>query len=276
MICTMDSSFKRAIFIAIVIAVNVIFLFTAFLYRPEFHQQAMVIFLIVIQLFIFITYFAYRKMTASRVYQIKKLKNPRLQENTFEFSTIMQKEFEYIRETARQAMDDRHSMINFFLLITGAVVSFIGARVLDMDLTELAGIKGSFLIGLAIFLNIIGWLYFMHMIRLRQAWWGSAEAMNQIKEFYIVNGRVPDDIARSAFLWKKQSIPAPGKKSNVFYYSTMLISFIASATFFFASWLVGYMNDITQVTVFTALLAIYHLVFQMSCYSLFLDYKAIR
>jgi len=276
MIFTMDSPFKRAIFIAIVIAVNVIFLFTAFLYRPEFHQQAIVIFLIVIQLFIFITFFAYRNLTTSRVYQIKKLKNPRLQENTFEFSTIMQKEFEYIRETARQAMDDRHSMINFFLLITGAVVSFIGARVLDMDLTELVGIKGSFLVGLAIFLNIIGWMYFMHMVRLRQAWWGSAEAMNQIKEFYIVNGRVPDDIARSAFLWEKRSIPRPGKKSNVFYYSTMLISFIASAVFFFASWLVGYMNGITQVTVFTALLAIYHFIFQMSCYSLFLDYKAIR
>ncbi|OQX87438.1 hypothetical protein B6D60_03870 [candidate division KSB1 bacterium 4484_87] len=276
MIGTMDSPFKRAIFIAIVIAVNVILLFTAFLYRPEYHQQAMVILLIVIQAFIFITYFAYRKMTASRVYQIKKLKNPRLQENTFEFSSIMQKEFDYIREAARQAMDDRHSMINFFLLITGAVVSFVGARVLDMDLTELTGIKGSFLVGLAIFLNIIGWIYFMHMIRLRQAWWSSAEAMNQIKEFYIVNGRVPDDIARSAFLWRKQSIPDPGKKSNVFYYSMMLISFIASAVFFFASWLVGYMHGIAQVTVFSAALGVYHFLFQISCYSLFLDYKAIR
>ncbi len=276
MIFTMDSPFKRAIFIVIVIAVNAIFLFSAFYYRPEYHQQAIVIFLIVVQIFILTTFFIYRNLATSRVFQIKKLKNPRLQENSFEFSSIMLKEFGYIQETAKQAMDDRHSMINFFLIITGAIVSFIGSRFLDMDFADLAGIKGSFLVGLAIFLNVIGWLYFMHMIRLRQAWWGSAEAMNQIKEFFIVNGRVPDDIARSAFLWEKRSIPSPGKKSNVFYYSTMLISFISSALFFFASWLVGYMNGMAQVTLLTGFLALYHFLFQMSCYSLFLDYKAIR
>ena len=276
MVFTLDSAFKRAIFIVVVIAINIVFLYAAFFYQPQLNQQAMVIFLIVIQLSVLLTFFAYRNLTTSRVFQVRKLKNPRLQENSFAFSSIMLKEFDYIQETASQAMNDRHSMINFFLIITGAIVSFVGSRFLDMDLTHLSGVKAAFLIALAIFLNVIGWIYFMHMIRLRQAWWGSAEAMNQIKEFFIVNGRVPDDIARSAFLWEKRTIPKPGKKSNVFYYSTMLISFIASASFFFASWLASYQHGNEQVTLFTCILAGYHFLFQMMCYSLFLDYKAVR
>jgi len=272
----MDSTFKRAIFIAVVIAVNFIFFYCSFFYQPELNQNYLVIYLAVVQLAIVWTFFKYRDYTTARLTQVKRLKNPRLQENAFEFAKLLIKEYEYIRETASQAMNDRHKIVNFFLLISGAIISIIGSQLIKTDITSLSSGKLSILFVFSIFLNIIGWIYFMHLIRLRQAWWSSAEAMNQIKEFYILNGRVPDDIARSAFLWDSRSMPSPGKKSNVFYYSTMLINFVSTSVLFSASYLLTINNGVTGLNLFTVFIAIYHFIFQMVSYSLFLDYRPIR
>lgn len=276
MFLTMDSTFKRAIFIAVIIAINIIFVYTAFFYQPALNQKFVVIYLIIIQFLVLITFFIHRNLTTARDIQVKKLKNPRLQENAFEISTILLREFDYIKSTASQAMNDRHTMVNFFILITGGIISIIGSKILGLDFTELTAEKISFLVGLAFFVNVIGWIYFMHLIRLRQAWWSSAEAMNQIKEFFVINGRVPDDICRSAMLWDSRTIPRAGKKSNVFYYSVMLVSFISSFIILFASWGFSCSAGMKEIITFNWILALYHFVFQMSCYSLFLDYKPIR
>jgi hypothetical protein len=208
--------------------------------------------------------------------QPKRLKNPRLEENSFELSKLLLKEYDYIKETASQAMNDRHTMVNLFLLISGAVISIVGSRLINKDIAEFSASTLSVLAGFSIFLNVIGWIYFLHLIRLRQAWWSSAEAMNQIKEFYIINGRVPDDIARSAFLWDSRSIPKAGKRSNVYYYSVMLINVVASSVLFAASLFFSFAGDVKEVSFFAAFVSLYHFVFQMICYSLFLDYKPIR
>ena len=113
----------------------------------------------------------------------------------------------------------------------------------------------------------------MHIIRLRQAWHGSALAMNQIKEFFIQNGRIPDDIARSAFLWDTKTVPLAGRKSNVFYYSAMLISFISSLAIIFASSVLSTAQSMLEVPTFSITIGLYHFIFQMMCYSLFLDYR---
>ena len=276
MFLTMDSTFKRAIFIAVIFAVNFILIYCAFFYAPELNQKFVVMYFIVIQLLILWTYFKYRDSTTARLVQVKRLKNPRLQENAFEFSQLLLKEYEYIKETASQAMNDRHTIVNFFLIISGAVVSIIGSQLIRIDLTTLSPKTFSILAVLSIFLNIVGWIYFMHLIRLRQAWWSSAEAMNQIKEFYILNGRVPDDIGRTAFLWDSRSIPNAGKKSNVSYYSAMLVNFVSTSIIFSASWFLTLNAGIDGFSFFSCFVALYHYIFQMICYSLFLDYKPIR
>lgn len=276
MVFTMDSIFKRAIFIAFIIAINIIFVYTAYFYLAEFNQQMIVNYLIIIQILVLATFFVFRNYTTARVTQPKRLKNPRLQENAFQVADLLLKEFEYIQSTATQAMNDRHTMVNFFLFITAGVVSIIGSSVLKLSGEEFTPFKESFLIAIAFFLNIIGWLYFMHLIRLRQAWWSSAEAMNQIKEFYITNGRVPDDIARTAFLWDSRTVPRAGKKSNVFYYSAMVISFVSSAVLLFVSWLLSQNDAASGISSFGYILVVYHFVFQTLTYSLFLDYRAIR
>jgi len=276
MLFTMDSTSKRAIFVAVVIVISLIFAFAAFFFLTELNQRGLIAYLIVVECLVVITFFTYRNYTTPKSIYVKRLKNPRLQENAFAFSTLLLKEFDYIRDTAAQAMNDRHTMVNYFIIITGVFISIIGSRFFGSEaiLTDTKYI--SLVVGAAIVINFVGWIYFLHLIRLRQAWCDSAAAMNQIKEFFVVNGRVPDDLARSAFLWDMKTIPKAGKKSNVSYYSAVLISFVSSVVLLFASWLLSPEATVNSISLFTCLLALYHFIFQICCYSLFLDYKPIQ
>lgn len=276
MLFTMDSTIKRAIFIVIVIAISIIFAFAAFFYGQDLNQRGVVAYLITIEFLVLTTFFIYRNYTTPKSIYVKRLKNPRLQENAFAFSRLLLNEFNYIRETAAQAMNDRHTMVNYFIIITGAFLTIIGSRFFGASDIFSDTKYIAIIVGASIVINFIGWLYFMHLIRLRQAWCDSATAMNQIKEFFVVNGRVPDDIARSAFLWDLKTLPRAGKKSNVSYYSTMLISFVSSVVLVFASWLVSPEAQTGSISLFACLLGLYHFIFQMLCYSLFLDYKPIQ
>lgn len=276
MLFTMDSTIKRAIFIVIVIAISILFAFAAFFYGQDLNQRGLVAYLIIIEFLVLITFFIYRNYTTPKSIYVKRLKNPRLQENAFAFSRLLLNEFNYIRETAAQAMNDRHTMVNYFIIITGAFLTIIGSRFFGASDIFADTKYISIIVGASIVINFVGWLYFMHLIRLRQAWCDSATAMNQIKEFFVVNGRVPDDIARSAFLWDLKTLPKAGKKSNVSYYSTMLISFVSSVVLLFASWLVSPEAQTGSISLFACLLGLYHFIFQMLCYSLFLDYKPIQ
>lgn len=271
---TMDSTFKRVIFILIVIATGILFLYTAFFYIPSLNQKLVVIYLLVIQFLVLTTFFAFRNQHAYRMRSVKKLKNPRLQENAFELSKLLLKDYDYIRDTLAQAMNDRHTMVNYFLLITGAIITILAATLRINALQEES--TRYVLVMVALIFNFTGWIYFMHIIRLRQAWHGSALAMNQIKEFFIQNGRVPDEIARSAFLWDTKTVPRAGRKSNVFYYSSMLISFIASLAILFASFMLSPVESFKEISSFSWLTGAYHFLFQILCFSLFLDYSDHR
>jgi len=142
-------------------------------------------------------------------------------------SDILKLEFEYARATASEAMQDRHTMINFYLLVAGVVVSGVVA-VLGRD-TGLPKAAGTLLLWL---LCGIGWLYFLKLIRLRQAWHDSARAMNQIKDFYIRNAKDFDPaVLRTAFRWQSDTLPPPDKRWTVFFYSAMLIGFLDSVAY---------------------------------------------
>ncbi|MDZ7357617.1 MAG: hypothetical protein ONB33_08445 [candidate division KSB1 bacterium] len=273
---TLDSPMKRTIFIIIAAIISLVFVVAGFFYQPNLHQHFVIVYLVIIQILVLLTFFAYRNSTTGRAFYVKKLKNPRLQENAFSFARLLLKEFDYIRDTAAQAMNDRHTMVNFFLIITGVFLSAIASRFFSAADIFSDAKYISIMIAGAIIINFVGWIYFMHIIRLRQAWYDSAAAMNQIKEFFIVNGRIPDELARSALLWDMKTIPSPGKKGNVFYYSAVLISFISAVVLLLASWLLSPHSKADSIGWFSCLLALYHFLFQMFCYSLFLDYKPIK
>jgi hypothetical protein len=150
-------------------------------------------------------------------------------------SDILGLEFEYAHATASEAMQDRHTMINFYLLVVGVVASGVVAVVgQDADLPKAAG---TLLLWL---LCGIGWLYFLKVIRLRQAWHDSARAMNQIKDFYIHHANhFEPDVLRSAFRWKSETLPPPDKPWTVYFYSAMLIGFLDSVAYVAGGALLG-------------------------------------
>lgn len=142
-------------------------------------------------------------------------------------SDILGWEFEYARFTASEAMQDRHTMVNFYLLVTAVMVSgVVGVLAQNTGLPKAAG---TLLLWL---LCGIGWLYFLKIIRLRQAWHNSAGAMNKIKDFYIqhVKDFKPDEL-REAFVWKTETLPPPDKPWTVFFYSAVLIAFLNSVAY---------------------------------------------
>jgi hypothetical protein len=142
-------------------------------------------------------------------------------------SDILGWEFEYARTTASEAMEQRHTMVNFYLLIAGVAAS--GVIAVLGESSGLPKAVGTLLLWL---LCGIGWLYFLAIIRLRQAWHESARAMNRIKDFYFQHAReLSRDVLRSAFRWQAHTLPAPGKPWTVYFYSAMLIAFLDSAAY---------------------------------------------
>jgi hypothetical protein len=160
-------------------------------------------------------------------------------------SDILGWEFEYARITASEAMQDRHTMINFYLV----VVTALGAGLLIV----LGGVPGKgglpgqdglpTVVGTALLwlLCLVGWLYFLKVIRLRQAWHESARTMNQIKGFYIQHAKEYEpEVLERAFRWKAHTLPPPEKAWTVYFYSAMLIALLDSAAYVAGGILLGW------------------------------------
>jgi hypothetical protein len=170
---------------------------------------------------------ALNQRTGSRPHQAASPPSESPAEGHLDPSNILDWEFEYARTTASEAMEQRHTMVNFYLLVAGVAASGVIAV-----LGEGSGLPKSVGTLLLWMLCGIGWLYFLAIIRLRQAWHESARAMNQIKEFYFQHAREPErGTLRSAFRWQAHTLPAPGKPWTVFFYSAMLIAFLDSAAY---------------------------------------------
>jgi hypothetical protein len=152
---------------------------------------------------------------------------PPAEPRVLQSSGILDMEFEYARVTASESMEQRHTLVNFYLVVAGVLSSGVVA-VLDVN-TRLPESTGTVLLWL---LCGIGWLYFLSIIRLRQAWHDSAQAMNQIKDFYIEHAQdVAPDVLCTAFRWRSKTLPPPGKPWTVFFYSAMLIALLDSVAY---------------------------------------------
>ena len=140
---------------------------------------------------------------------------------------ILNREFEYARLTASEAMRDRHTMVNFYLLAFGVIATGV-LTILSRE-TDLPQSIGTLLLWI---LCAVGWLYFLKIIRLRQAWHESAQAMNQIKEFCIQHDQhfEPEEL-RAAFRWQAHTLPSPEKPWTVFFYSAVLIALLDSMAY---------------------------------------------
>jgi hypothetical protein len=136
-------------------------------------------------------------------------------------------EFDYASDTATQSMQDRHTMVNFYLLAVGIVSSGVLAV-----LAEGSGVPRAGATALLWLLCEIGWLYFLKLVRLRQAWCDSSRAMNQIKDFYVAHtAQFTPEVLSTAFRWRTNTLPAPGQLWTVFFYSGALIALLDSVAY---------------------------------------------
>ena len=146
---------------------------------------------------------------------------------------ILIAEFNYAQDTASQAMDDRHKVVNFFLLISGvlfnALLLILKDELLEKKLTDYSI---SLRIVVSVFfmaIFIIGLLYLLKLVKLRLSWYNSALCMNNIKDYYDEN-LYSFELKNKAFLWNGEKLKKwnLGKLSTIFGYSAILIVLIDS------------------------------------------------
>ena len=139
---------------------------------------------------------------------------------------VLGREYEYAKTTASEAMADRHTMVNFYLLLIGVVASGVLANLDKIDKWQ----------GGATFLLwtvcAVGWLYFLILVRLREAWYDSVKTMLRLRDFCIRHAKdVEGDILIEAFRWRAETLPAANKAWSVFFYSALLIGFLDTMAF---------------------------------------------
>jgi membrane protein YdbS with pleckstrin-like domain len=161
---------------------------------------------------------------------------------------ILIHEFEYAQSTAEQAQDDRTAILNLYLLLVGGV----GSIIVGLGQSGAASLpRGVYVIVFAL-LGVIGFFILFKLVRLRQAWYDSVRAMNQIKDFYL--DRFPD--LAKAFRWRTQSIPPRGKIWTITFGLSILVMIIDSVAAGVAAYFadVRLMNNEYAVSSFAFLL----------------------
>lgn len=159
-------------------------------------------------------------------------------------------EHEYARSTAAEAMRDRHTTINFYLLVVGvAATGLLGITKIDSTLPlHLAG-------GLLWVVCTLGAFYFLILVKLRESWYESALQMLKIREFTVSHvEELPTGTLRDAFRWSRATLPAKHKRWTVFYYSAMLIAFLNAFCFLLGAVLIAHelqQKDLFHVFLFS-------------------------
>lgn len=138
-------------------------------------------------------------------------------------------EFNYASSTAYQAMEDRARTFNLYLLIFGVLASGLGA--LYQLGNKLGGATNLFALALLFASGIMGILFFLQLIRLREAHRNSTIAMNVIKEYYIghFKEKLPD--IDDAFRWRFKTMPTGEKFRNVAFMICATVAMLGSLCF---------------------------------------------
>ena len=138
---------------------------------------------------------------------------------------LLQSEFSYIAQTAFQANEDRARVTTFYLVNLGgfaaALYSSQGTNSAQPQLYALFG-------GLFLILSLTGMLTLLQLIRLRQAWFESIAAMNQIKDYY--RARFPALNLEQALRWGQVNQPALHKPWSISYFLALQVAVMGGAS----------------------------------------------
>ncbi len=139
-----------------------------------------------------------------------------------ELDELLAAEFNYIAQTAIQANEDRARVSSFYLVAVGSLVATLfGTQLFDADF--LSPSVNHMFGWLFVLLTALGFFTTMQLARLRAAWYDSALAMNQIKDFMVsLNPAVG-----AAFRWTTATLPSKHKTSSVAYFQTVEVALIS-------------------------------------------------
>ena len=138
---------------------------------------------------------------------------------------VLKAEYNYISNTIFQANEDRSRVASFYFVTVGSLVAAILSAIFSTSNLKNVSLAFS---GLFVVLTVLGVLTLAQLARLRAAWHESAEAMNQIKDFYIKHNKEIEP----AFKWRARTLPAtdkPNSIANLMAVEVVLLSAITSA-----------------------------------------------
>jgi len=149
-----------------------------------------------------------------------------------EFDELLAAEYAYIAQTANQANEDRARVSSFYLIAVGSLIAALfGAQLFEQEFSS----PTVYLMfsGLFMLLTLLGTSTILQLARLRAAWYESAQAMNQLKDFMMSQ----NESLAEAFRWKSSTLPPRYKTNSVSYYQAIEVALIGglmfgAATFF--------------------------------------------
>lgn len=141
---------------------------------------------------------------------------------------ILELEFNYAKDTAFQANEDRVKEYSYFLTTAATIAG--GFAFIDLE-SDLQIIVFSLLL-LSIW--FLGLLSSLKLIKLRMGWLSSVKAMLKIKQFYTAQ----DKSLTKAFKWNESSLPSVNK-----YWSITFINFLTITV-------VSILSLITAISIF--------------------------
>jgi ADP-ribose pyrophosphatase len=148
------------------------------------------------------------------------------QDGQLHLETMLMEEFNYAGVTAYQAYEDRARMFNLYLLLIGVLASGLGA------LYQLGGgfqaFTPSLSLGLLFIAGSLGVVFFVQLIRLRQAHRDSLITMNLIKAHYIRMFAPQYENLQNVFNWRLETIPSDERVGSITFLISFTVAFLDS------------------------------------------------
>jgi hypothetical protein len=143
-------------------------------------------------------------------------------------------EYGYIQDNIQQTVHDRYRMLSFYITIGTTIATvllgILSLQNIDQELLR----KGVGLISILMWL--IGLVFLLIMIRLRQAWFQGIVALNKIKAFYLSEAQGKLD---NVVDWQNSHMPRANKLWNIHFYSSFLVIAISSGFIALAIWVLN-------------------------------------
>jgi hypothetical protein len=152
---------------------------------------------------------------------------------------ILVAEYEYIAQTVFLSNEDRLRAASFYLVTFASFIAALVGAQFEFDPVQVFYINMGFGV-LFIMLAVFGLLTILSLARLRQAWFESIAALNQIKDYHVT--QIGSESFEQAFRWRMTTAPARFKPNRVGFLLVLQVALLggvsaaAAAYFFLVSW----------------------------------------